>query len=235
MDGWEKILPNQAFNRNLAALTDGPVEKQIYDCILDVGKVRAPADAFDLETSDRFSVEEMASSPITLSLLQWLIRLSGAKTAIEIGAFIGVSALYMASAMPPAGRLLSLEKFPEFAAIARRNIERNGLTDRIELRVADAAQVLPEIARAYRFDFAFIDGNKENYATYMHELAGAINPGGVMVVDDAFFHGDALRRSPTTEKGRGVRAALELAKSMAGWDLAFLPISNGMLLLRKSA
>lgn len=233
MEGWEKILPNQAFNSNLWLAKNGPFERAIYERILDVSGVGAPMDTFRLETSDRFTIEQMASSPVTLAFLQWLVRATGARSLLEIGAFVGVSAMYLASAMPAGGRLTSVEKFDEFAAIARRNFEKNGLAGAIELVVADAAVAIQDLAKTRTFDFVFVDGNKENYAGYVDAVAPCVTPGGLIVVDDAFFHGDALLAEPATEKGRGVKRALDRAKSMAGWDRTLLPISNGILVLRK--
>lgn len=232
--GWQKILPNQEFNSNLYRRTDRPIEASIYDTILDVCGIRPPQEEFEIEQTEMFTIEEMASSPITLSLLQWLIRSCGIRSVLEIGAFVGVSAMYFARALPEDGKVVTIEKFSHFAEIARRNFERNGLSDKIQLICADAAEALAEATSGRAFDLVFIDGNKERYADYMDAVMDAVNPGGIMVVDDALFHGDVFNEVFESEKGRGVRAALERAKNLSGWEKTFLPISNGMMLLRKT-
>src|SRR6185436_17283891 len=102
-----------------------------------------PADkAFELLLSDTASVEEMASNPVQLRLLELIVRLTGAKRAIEIGAFIGLSAMVMARAMPAGGKLFTIEKFAHFADICRRNVAVNGLSERIEVIEGDALEVI---------------------------------------------------------------------------------------------
>ena len=182
-----------------------------------------------------FTIEQMASNAVALGFLTWLLKLTGAKRVLEIGAFVGVSAMYFADALPPDGRVVTIEKFDHFAGIARRNFAANGLADRIELVEGDAHEVLPTVADRGPFDFAFIDGNKERYADYFRLVEPMMSDRSVIVVDDVFFHGDALSPTPLSEKGRGVRAFLELAASTANWNRAVLPLTNGMMLLCKNA
>jgi predicted O-methyltransferase YrrM len=232
-EGWEKMLPNQAFNSNLFSADDGPFEAAAYKKILEVCGIGAPQDVFQIEQTDMFTIEEMASSPIVLNLLQWILRLANTRSVLEIGSFVGVSAMYMASALPADGKVVTIEKFDHFAEIAQRNIDKNGLSDRIDLICADALEVLPELVEGRSFDFVFIDGNKERYADYLAAVKDSVSPGGIIVVDDALFHGDALNADPSTEKGGGVRDCLGVVAGMQDWHRTLVPISNGILLIRK--
>lgn len=227
------MLPNQSFNSNLFGGEGGPFEAVAYKKILEVCGIGAPQDVFDLEQTDMFTIEEMASSPIVLNFLQWILRLANTRSVLEIGSFVGVSAMYMASALPADGKVVTIEKFDHFAEIAQRNIDKNGLSDRIELLCADALNILPELVSSRSFDFVFIDGNKERYADYLAAVKDSVAPGGIIVVDDSLFHGDALNADPTTEKGSGVRSCLAAVSEMNDWDRTLVPISNGILLLRK--
>lgn len=230
---WGKILPNQHFNSDQYAGGGEPVEKAIYETILRVCGIPEPAKKFKLETTSMFTIEHMASSPVSLGIMQWLIAAMGAKRVLEIGAFIGVSALYFAEALPPDGQVVTLEKFDHFAEIARKNFELNGYGKKIELKLGDAHEVLPTLPRDQLFDVAFIDGNKERYADYFRMAEPIIRPGGLIVVDDSFFHGDAINKKPQGEKGQGVRAMLDLAATLTDWRRILLPVSNGVLLLLK--
>lgn len=232
---WDKILPNQEFNSNLYRAKDKPIEQSICETICDICNVGSPQDDFYIEQTDMFSIEEMASSPIVLHFMQWLIRSIGAKSVLEIGAFVGVSAMYFARALPADGKVVTIEKFEHFAEIARRNFVKNELSGKISLICADAGEALQEVVRESEFDFVFIDGNKEHYADYLDTVIDSVRPGGIVVIDDALFHGDVLNDKFETEKGKGVRAAIDRAKTLPGWDRAFLPISNGILLLRRLA
>ncbi len=229
---WGKILPNQPFNCDQYRDRE-PVEKALYDTILRVCGIPAPAQRFKLETTSMFTIEHMASSPVSLGIMQWLIIALGAKRVLEIGAFIGVSALYFAEALPADGQVVTLEKFEHFAEIARKNFELNGYGKKIALKLGDAHETLPKLPRDALFDIVFIDGNKERYADYFHMTEPLVRKGGVIVVDDSFFHGDAINVKPQGEKGKGVREMLDVAETLSGWARILLPVSNGILLLCK--
>jgi predicted O-methyltransferase YrrM len=234
--GWEKLLPNQQFNSDRFT-GEGPIEKHLYETILRVCRLEKPQDAFRIEPSKRHTVEEMASSPVVLGYLDWLIRLAGVERVLEIGAFVGVSAMYFARAVPEHGHVISIETFDEFADIAERNFANNGLSERITLLRGDAKEVLsvPGFATAHGpFDLVFIDGDKGCYDQYLKLTLPMVSPRGIVVVDDAFFHGDVVNDLPVTEKGAGVRRVLEDVQALQGWNRILLPISNGIMLLYKN-
>lgn len=233
MEPWEKILCNQEFNRSDYRRTDKSFEQAVYETILTTCGFQAPQLKYKLEQTSMFTIEEMASSPTTLGFLQWVLGLMGARRVLEIGAFVGVSAMYFADALPEDGRVTTLEKFDHFAEIAKRNFVSNGLEHKIDLICGDASDLIPSLPADVEFDFVFIDGNKERYAEYIKLVDPLLRPGGVIAVDDAFFHGDALNDEFESEKGRGVRAALDLATTMTGWQKTLLPASNGMLFMTK--
>jgi predicted O-methyltransferase YrrM len=176
----------------------------------------------------------MASNPIQLRLLEFLVRLVSAKRILEIGAFIGLSAMTMARAMPAGGKLITIEKFDHFADICRKNFAAIGLQDRIEIVQGDAFDVLGKLQDQPLFDMAFIDGNKERYADYFLAVEKRVRPGGLILVDDILFHGDVLNEPPSTEKGAGVRAFLEVAATRKDFLRLALPFSNGIMLMLKS-
>jgi predicted O-methyltransferase YrrM len=229
---WEKILPNQTFNADKFTGA-GPQERALYEAILRTAGIAAPEASFKIERTDLFTIEEMASSAVALGFLTWLLRLTKARRVLEIGSFVGVSAMYFAQALPTDGRVVTIEKFDHFAGIARRNFAANGFADKIELVEGDAHEVLPRLANRGPFDFAFIDGNKERYVDYFRLIEPMMAPAAIVAVDDAFFHGDALNAIPQTEKGRGVRAMLDMAAQLTSWNRMLVPLSNGMLLMSK--
>jgi caffeoyl-CoA O-methyltransferase len=231
---FDKMLPDQPLHRDQFAGTHEAYYPALFEAIARVSAIKSPYEELTLATSDKFTVEEMGSNPIALRFLQMLIRLSGARRVLEIGAFIGVSAMYMARALPPGGELVTIEKFDHFAGICRKNFAQNGLADRITLLEGDANVVIDRLPRDKPFDFIFIDGNKERYADYMRLLEPLLSPGGLMIVDDALFHGDALNTTPHSEKGQGVKDCLDLAAQWSGYFRVLLPVANGMLLLLKN-
>lgn len=229
----DKLLPNQPEFSNLYR-GKAPVEAAILDTILWTTGNRRPYEDFDLRLSDKFTPEEMGSNPVALRLLEFLIAVSGARTVLEIGAFIGVSTMYLARSLPLGGKVVTFEKFDHFAEIARENFRRNKMEDRIQLIVGDASDGLKSLPKSEKFDLVFVDGNKERYDEYFAELEPRLNRPGIAVIDECFFHGDALNAYPSSDKGRGVRRVLKAISKRDDLLRLALPISNGILIVRKT-
>jgi len=128
-------------------------------------------------------------------LLQLLLRMIGAARVLELGTLGGYSAIWMARALPEGGRLITVEKDPERAEVARRYIERAGLQGRVEVRVGEAAEVLEGLSGTEPFDAVFIDADKAGYPRYLDWCSGNVRPGGLIVADNAFKSGQVLEES----------------------------------------
>jgi predicted O-methyltransferase YrrM len=230
---WQRFLPNQYGSHTEVNRVSESYHRTLYDLISRVSGFDKPEEAFKIEHSPRFSLEQMGSNPVSLAFLQFIIRLSGARNLLEIGTFIGASSMAFAQALPPDGRVTTIEKFDEFAALARSNIADNGLSDRIQVIEGDAMKLTGELREISPFDFIFLDGNKERYLDYFETLWPILAPGGLFVVDDCCFGGDALRENPETEKGQGVRALLDHVAERRDFDRFLLPLGNGILLLSR--
>ena len=229
----DKMLPTQPLLSDQFKGSSAELLAAMYDAVTLFGGLQHPAEEFVIERSDKVPVEEMASAPMMLRFLQTLIRLRRPKRILEVGAFLGISAMYMASALEDDGRLTSVEKFDHFAAIAKRNFAANKLDHKIRLIQGDAFEVLRGFPADHRFDMIFLDGNKERYDEYFRMLDPLLDSGGMFVTDDVFFHGDALNAEPQTEKGAGVRRFLELTQTYTNYHRVLLPITNGFMLMLK--
>lgn len=227
----DKLLPNQPLNNQYYGGSD--YHRDLYELIASCSGLAPPAETFTLALSDRATIEEMASNPVQLRLLELFVRLIGATRVIEIGAFIGLSAMTMARAMPAGGRLITIEKFDHFADICRRNVAANGLSDRIDVVEGDALDVIGRLPRDEHFDLAFIDGNKERYVDHFRLVEPLVRPGGVVVVDDVFYHGDVLNPDAKTAKGEGVKAFIRMAAGLDSCLRAVLPVCNGLMVILK--
>jgi caffeoyl-CoA O-methyltransferase len=227
----DKLLPDQPLNN--IYFKGGDYHHTLYDLIVHTSGLQQPHESFRLALSDKVTIEEMASNPVQLRLLDLIVRMLQPKRVIEIGAFIGLSAMTMARAMPADGKLTTIEKFDHFADICRRNFEANGLADRITIMEGDAFDALDKIPKSEFFDLAFIDGNKERYAHYFEALEPRVRSGGLILVDDVFFHGDVLNAKATTAKGEGCQRFMELAARRKNYVKLALPLCNGLMLLLK--
>ncbi len=231
---WDKMLPDQ---QEYSQDFQGDREtyyRLLYETISTASGLQHPAEDFDLTQSDRFTIVDIGSNPIVHRFLEFLVRLSGARRILEIGTFIGISAMCMARAMPAEGRVVTLEKFDHFAGIARTNFATNGFADRITLLEGDALELIDSLGAEGPYDMIFIDGNKERYGEYFERLTPFLASKGLFIIDDCLWHGDSLNPEPTTEKGRGVKASLDLAAKSDAFDRLILPLCNGiMVLMRK--
>jgi caffeoyl-CoA O-methyltransferase len=131
------------------------------------------------------------------TFFEMLARSIGAKSAIEIGTFTGYSALSIARGIGPTGRLICCDVSEEWTAIAREHWDLAGVADRIDLRIAPALHTIGSLPAELKFDFAFIDADKTNYANYYEALLPRMNPTGVILVDNTLWSRQVLNDSNT--------------------------------------
>jgi len=146
-------------------------------------------------------------TPAHGKLLHLLVRAQGAKRILEVGTLAGYSTIWLARAVPPGGRVITLEANPMHADIARANIERAGLTGRIELRLGDALATLPKLAAEKQppFDFTFIDADRTNLAEYFDWAVRLSHPASVIIVDNVVRKGSVIDASSDDPNVKGVR------------------------------
>lgn len=128
--------------------------------------------------------------PQTGALLHALTRTSGAASVLEIGTAIGFSGLWIATALPAGGRLITLERDAGRAATARDHFAKAGLADQVSVMVGDASRYLHKVAGP--FDLIFQDGDKHQYEPMLDRLIGLLRPGGVLVTDNVLWHGEVI-------------------------------------------
>lgn len=156
------------------------------------------------EEADRTGLPPIAISADEGRLLQVLLTAINARRVLEVGTLGGYSAICMARALPPGGRLLSIEINELHAAFARRYIDRAGLSDRIAVRVGRALDVLPALD-GERFDAIFLDADKEPLPTYFEWALRLVRPGGLIIADNALWGGRVYEGAETDDRTRAVR------------------------------
>jgi predicted O-methyltransferase YrrM len=146
-------------------------------------------------------------------LLQLLAKINGARRILEIGTLAGYSTIWLARALPPGGRLISLEFDPKHADVARANLARAGLSDVVDVRLGRAIDSLPALAADAPFDFVFVDADKVSTPQYFEWAVKLTRPGGLIVVDNVVRAGALVDDSGRDESVEGMRRFLErLAK-----------------------
>ena len=188
------------------------------------------------EETARLPQAGMQITPEEGALLAMLVRLLGAERSIEIGTFTGYSALTMALALPPSGRLIACDISEEWTAIARRYWREAGVAERIDLRLAEAMHTLDTLLAEGRhdaFDLAFIDADKTGYSGYYERLLALLRPGGLIAVDNTLWHGRVADRTAQDEDTRAIQAFNRALRNDDRIDLCLLPIADGVTLARK--
>jgi caffeoyl-CoA O-methyltransferase len=164
-------------------------------------------------------------------LLTMLVRLTGAKQAVEVGTFTGYSSICIARGLPADGHLLCCDVSEEYTSVARRYWERAGVTDKIELRIAPAVETLQALPAEPTLDFAFIDADKIGYASYVAEIVPRLRPGGLMVLDNMLWSGKVL--DPQDDDARAVADLNSALVADDRVDVVLLPVRDGVSLARK--
>jgi predicted O-methyltransferase YrrM len=173
----------------------------------------------------------MQIAPEQAPFLTFLARLVGARQAVEIGTFTGLSSLSIARGLRPDGKLVCFDVSEEFTAIARRYWDRAGLADRIELRLGPAAETLATLPDEPHLDLAFIDADKTGYPTYWAALVPRMRPGGVIVVDNVLQGGRVL--APDDPDAAAIVAFNDMVIADERVDSVMVPVADGLTLARK--
>jgi len=149
--------------------------------------------------------------------LDFLVRVSGARRVLEIGTLGGYSSIWLARALPVGGKLITLELDPHHAEVARGNLKRARLLDRVEIRVAPAVDSLAALAResasATGFDLIFIDADKQSYPQYLAWSLKLARIGTVIVADNVVRQGKVIDPKSRDANVQGVRRFTEMLAS----------------------
>jgi predicted O-methyltransferase YrrM len=173
-----------------------------------------PALEAALQHSDQAGLPSIHVSPAQGKLLHLLAKICGSRAILELGTLAGYSALWLARALPPGGRLITLEADARHAEVARANIARAGLTAIIDLRLGPALETLPQLAAqgAGPFDLIFIDADKPNTPEYFSWALRLSRVGTVIIADNVVRKG-ALADGGTEDPS--VRAMRRLHEQIA--------------------
>lgn len=174
------------------------------------GALHGPDGALDaaLAASAAAGLPAIAVSPAQGKLLNLLARMMKARRILEFGTLGGYSTIWLAGALPPDGRLITLECQQRYAEVARANIARAGLADLVDVRVGRALDTLPQLAddiEGELFDLVFIDADKPRNADYFAGSVRLTRPGGVIIVDNVVRDGQVLDAHSEDPNVQGVR------------------------------
>jgi predicted O-methyltransferase YrrM len=179
-----------------------------------------PALSAALEASDAAGLPKIAVSAQQGKFLSLLAGAIKARSVLEIGTLGGFSTIWLARGVGPEGRVVTLEYEPKHAEVARANIDRAGVGDRVEVIVGPALETLPTAGGA-PFDLVFIDADKVNNVAYLEWAVKLTRPGSVIVVDNVIREGGILSPDPDDIQ-RATRRTLEVMGEHPQLDTAVL-------------
>jgi caffeoyl-CoA O-methyltransferase len=163
--------------------------------------------------------------------LETLVWLGGARRILEIGTFTGYSALSMASAMPPDGRLVTCEVNPERAEIARRHFDASPWADRIDVRVGPALDTVAGLDGP--FDLVFVDADKANIRNYYEAVLPKLADRGMIAVDNVLWSGRILDPDDQTDDTVAIRAFNDFVPTDERVTAVMLTVRDGVTLVRR--
>jgi predicted O-methyltransferase YrrM len=167
------------------------------------------------------------------AFLTMLVRMVGARRAVEVGVFTGYSSICIARGLPEDGRLLACDVSDEWTSIARHYWELAGVADRIDLEIGPAIDTLRALPAESSIDIAFIDADKVNYPVYYEEIVQRLRPGGLVVLDNVFLGGRVLDPAYQEEHHLAMRRLNDLIVNDDRVDSVMLPVRDGVTLARK--
>ena len=213
-----------------------PMTDPLYDYLVAHGHNADPILAeLATETATLGPIAMMQIAPEQGTLMSVLVRAIGATSAIEIGTFTGYSALSVARALGPKGRLLCCDISDEWTAIARKYWQKAGVADRIELKLAPALDTLAALPADHTFDFAFIDADKVSYRSYYEALLPRMRANGLIVFDNVLWMGQVLDRAAPSDDTKALQALNDFIASDTRVQAVMISVSDGLTIVRKKA
>jgi len=208
----------------------------LYDYLLAHGVREHPSQVALREATRDWPRAGMQISPEQGQLLSLLVRLVGARRAIEVGVFTGYSALTVALALPPDGRLLACDLSDQDTRLGLPHWRAAGVVHKIEFVAAPAADTLQarlDAGEAGQHDFAFIDADKTGYDRYVELCLQLLRPGGLIAIDNVLWGGSVADPAAQDADTRALRALNAKLHADERVDIVMLPVGDGLTLARK--
>ena len=214
------------------------LDDRLYDYLLSVSLRDSALDRALRAETDALEHGVMQIAADQAQFMTLLVRLTGARRALEIGTFTGYSALAIARGLPADGKLLACDISREWTAVAQRYWEQAGVSRLIELRLAPARETLQSLlaaGEAGHFDFAFIDADKPTLSDYYEACLKLVRAGGLIVIDNVLWGGRVADPAAGDEATEAIRAFNRRLHEDPRIDLSLLSVGDGLTLARRRA
>ena len=213
------------------------IDDRVYDYLLSVSLRESDLLKQLREETTGIEYSEMQIAPEQGQFMSLLVRLIGARRALEVGTYTGYSSICIATALPADGELVCCDDSEEWTAIANKYWQQAGLEDRIDFRLGDAGASLQQLVDqggTGTFDFIFIDADKQNYPRYYELSLQLLRDGGLLAVDNTLWSGQVADPEDMEPATRAIRRFNEQLKADERVDISLVPIGDGLTLVRKA-
>ena len=180
------------------------------------------------------NLQRMQISEIQGHFLQLIIKITNSKKCLEIGTFTGFSSLTMALALPKEGRIITLDHDHKIIKVAKSFFKKSKLEKTIIPIVGPALESLRQILKNKEiFDLIFIDADKKNYIKYFDISLDLVKKGGIILVDNVFWHGDVYNKNKNDKKTNTIREFNSHVKNDKRVEKFILPLGDGLTICKK--
>jgi caffeoyl-CoA O-methyltransferase len=184
------------------------------------------------ETNLKTYMPRMLSGHLQGRILSLFSKMIQPELIVEVGTFTGYSATCLAEGLTESGKLITFELNDEMASIAQKHFQNAGISNKIELRIGNAVELLPEIKN--EIDLIFIDADKENYSAYWDILFPKLRKGGILIADNVLWSGKVLDAEKNQdEETQGLVAFTKKALAEKNAEQVLFPVRDGLLVIRK--
>lgn len=214
------------------------LDPTLHAWMLDNGVRETPAlQALRAETA-QLEQGRWQMSPEQGQFMAVLAMIAETRRYLELGTFTGYGTLWMAGAIPDEGEIITCERYPEFAGIAKKHWRAAGVADRIALHMTDAIDLLDQLLAERgegSFDMVFIDADKRPYPEYYARSIRLVRPGGLVLLDNAFRGGGVADPEDTSKATEAIRRVAATLHGDQRVDVSLVPIADGLFIARKRA
>lgn len=211
------------------------INSDLIKYLQDVGyRKDAIVDELESETKALGKVSQMQIAKEQGQFLEIIVKISKAKSCLEVGRFTGLSTLFIARGLPADGKIITVDNSAEFLPLAKKYWNKDGMTSRIESIIGSGTEVMQSlIDRQHSFDLVFIDADKNNYPNY-YELALSLIPSnGIIIIDNMLWHGDVADVSKSDSQTKTIRELSVKINQDKRVEFSLLPLSDGLSFIRK--
>ena len=185
------------------------------------------------ETKEHHPLYHMLSGHVQGRFLSFISSLCKPRYILEIGTFTGYSALCLSEGLSANGELHTIELREADAAISRANFSKSDRNKQIHLHLGNAREIIPELDKPW--NLVFIDADKTAYIDYYEMVVPQLQPGGIILADNVFFHGEVLQETISGKNAKAIQAFNEHVKNDKRTEQVLVTIRDGVLMIKKKA